>query len=125
MPARPDPCDVIAKTAPKRLIALGICLLAVSLACGACGRRGSLEAPNGATRERSSSAPASSARGLPQSVSAAGGAAAPDSQAVLDGDELPVSATPAGVDGAPVQTSRGAKKGFTIPKGPFILDPIL
>ncbi len=127
MYARPELSDPTARSAPKRLIALGVCLTMVALAAGGCGRRGKLEPPSGATAERGSapSAPAS-ARSLPTSVGVASGTAAPDPDAVRDGDELPLSATPAGVENnAPVQTGRGARKGFTIPKGPFILDPIL
>ncbi|GJD83699.1 hypothetical protein [Methylobacterium haplocladii] len=127
MHARPETSDTTSRLAPKHLIMLGISLCLVALAAGGCGRRGKLESPSGATSERSSgtSAPAS-ARSLPNSVGVASAGAAPDSDAVRDGDELPLSATPAGVDsGAPVQTNKGARKGFTVPKGPFILDPIL
>lgn len=126
MHARPDRLEITSRAAPKRLMAFGICLVMVALAAGGCGRRGKLESPNGATREpsRATSAPAS-ARSLPNSIGVASGGAAPDADAVRDGDELPLSATPAGIDNAPVQTNRGAKRGFTIPKAPFILDPLL
>ena len=104
-------------------ISIVIALLAAS--CAACGRRGGLQPPDGrADVERSSSAVPASARSLPQGTGLASGAAAPDPEAVRDGDELPVAAPPAGTN-APVQTTKGGKRGYTIPKGPFILDPIL
>lgn len=112
--------------APRTLIAIGLGVGLIALACGGCGRRGALEPPGAATQERSASAQTpASARALPTSVGLGGGSTAPDPDAVRDGEELAVSATPAGGDGAPVTTSKGAKRGYTIPKGPFILDPIL
>ncbi len=41
------------------------------------------------------------------------------------GDELPSSAVPPAGTEAPIQTSKGAKRGYRIPKEPFILDPLL
>lgn len=93
------------------LVALGLVALAVS----ACGRRGSLEAPpDGAAPRQTSS------RALP----AAAATVAPSS-AVQDGDELPPSAVTEGGTGAPLTTTKGAKRGYVIPKDPFILDPLL
>ncbi|GJD95242.1 hypothetical protein [Methylobacterium iners] len=103
------------------LAALGL----VALTCSACGRRGGLQPPDGeATVSPTASAPAS-ARQLPRSVGLGGGTAAPDPAAVQDGDELPASAVAAGGTDAPVTTTRGAKRGYTIPKQPFFLDPLL
>ncbi len=106
------------------LIALGL-----ALACTACGRRGALEPPGAAVSETAPvtrpGAPAS-ARSLPAStVSAVDRGAAPDPEAVQAGDELSAAAIPAGGDGVPVTTSRGSKRGYKVPKEPFILDPIL
>lgn len=107
------------------LIALGL-----ALACTACGRRGSLEPPGAAVSEIAPTstrpgAPAS-ARSLPGStVSVGDRGAAPDPEAVQAGDELSAAAIPAGGDGVPVTTSRGSKRGYKIPKEPFILDPLL
>lgn len=116
MPARPPRLSL--------LIALGL-----ALACTACGRRGALEPPGTPVSE---TAPVSrpgtpaSARSLPNStVSAVDRGAAPDPDAVQAGDELSAAAVPAGGDGVPVTTSRGSKRGYKVPKEPFILDPIL
>lgn len=110
---------------PNRL-AIGFALGLLALSCAACGRRGSLEPPDAGPSERNavSQGPASS-RALPQGVGLGGGSAAPDPDAVRDGDEVAASATAPGLDSAPVRTSRGAKRGYTIPKQPFLLDPIL
>ncbi|WP_336485539.1 LPS translocon maturation chaperone LptM [Methylobacterium nigriterrae] len=108
----------------KILAAAGLVALAVS----ACGRRGSLEPPNASTKTTAGTAgpqgPASS-RSLPDSVGLGGGAPSPDPAAVRAGDELPLSAIPPFGTDAPVQTERGAKRGYTIPKQPFLLDSIL
>ncbi|MCE4223732.1 hypothetical protein HCU64_08225 [Methylobacterium sp. C25] len=106
------------------MIAIGLCLCVVALAAGGCGRRGRLEPPTDAPSPagRTTASPAS-ARSLPLGTGAA--SATPDSDAVRDGDELPASATAPAIDSAPIQTNRGAKKGYKIPKDPFILDPIL
>lgn len=92
------------------LAALGLVALAVT----ACGRRGSLEAPPDGAAVRPSN-----------SRAVAAGAATPSANAVQDGDEL----SPAGVAGGgfdtPLTTSRGAKRGYVIPREPFILDPLL
>lgn len=111
-----------ARSRPSTLIAIGL----VALACTACGRRGALQPPDaGAPVERSSGSAPASARALPQSVGLGNGTAAPDPDAVREGDEVATAATPAvGVD-VPVKTTRGARRGYTIPKQPFILDPIL
>lgn len=114
MPARPLPA--------RRLPALTLMAIAVvALSCAGCGRRGGLQPPDAGTADAPSPA---SARGLPQGVGL-GGQAQPDPEAVREGDELAEAATPAGIGGAPLRTSKGAKRGYTIPKQPFILDPIL
>ncbi|WP_331304135.1 hypothetical protein [Methylobacterium oryzae] len=41
------------------------------------------------------------------------------------GDELSAAAVPPGGTDAPVETSRGARRGYRVPKEPFILDPLL
>lgn len=112
---------------PVRTALCAILLLPVLLAASGCGRRGSLEPPQAAaTQPRPEvSGATASARQLPGSVGLGGGSAAPNQAAVASGDELsPTAVTNAGTD-APVETSRGAKRGYTIPKQPFILDPLL
>ena len=109
----------------KTLLVVGLAALALA----GCGRRGSLEPP-GASASTSAGAGApkgpASPRSLPSSVSAASASAAIDTDAVRDGDELsPVAVAPGTDAAAPVQTSRGAKRGYVVPKQPFILDPIL
>lgn len=91
----------------------------VALAGSGCGRRGALQSPPDASAApRASSASTGSGLGVPVS----------DPGAVADGDDL----DPAGISGipqptvdAPVQTTKGAKRGYVIPKKPFILDPLL
>ncbi|MHC2003174.1 hypothetical protein ACYQR9_22455 [Methylobacterium sp. CM6241] len=87
----------------------------VALAGSGCGRRGALQAPD--TR-------------APVQSSGIGLGASPvaDATAVADGDDLDptaISGTPQAIFEAPVQTSRGVKRGYTVPKQPFILDPLL
>jgi hypothetical protein len=124
MHARPALPAAASRPAPRRLIALGLCLCVVAVAAGGCGRRGRLEPPADApsSSSRAAASPASS-RALPLGTGAA--AEAPEADAVRDGDELPASATAPTIDAAPIQTNRGAKKGYKIPKDPFILDAIL
>ncbi len=109
-------------------------LLAVSglaaLALSACGRRGALEPPQTTAPAAASAAQAGSAtvngrRTLPDSVGLGGGAPEPDPASVRAGDELSTAAVPPGGTEAPVQTSRGARRGYRVPKEPFILDPLL
>ncbi|WP_019903116.1 hypothetical protein [Methylobacterium sp. 77] len=86
----------------------------VALAGAGCGRRGALQAPD----TRAPAQPAGLGLGGP----------VVDSTAVADGDDLDpsaISGTPQGVVEAPVQTTKGAKRGYNIPKKPFILDPLL
>lgn len=104
----------------------------LALAASACGRRGGLEPPPGLAADKPAvekSAPASPApaspRVLPQSIGLGGGAAAPDPDAVRDGDELDPQAVPGSGTEAPIRTARGAKRRYTVPKQPFILDPLL
>ncbi|MDO9427188.1 MAG: hypothetical protein Q7T93_10180, partial [Methylobacterium sp.] len=66
-----------------------------------------------------------SPRALPQSVGLGGGAATPDPDAVRAGDELDAAAVPGVGLEAPILTSRGAKRGYVVPKQPFFLDPLL
>ncbi|MEL6061266.1 MULTISPECIES: LPS translocon maturation chaperone LptM [unclassified Methylobacterium] len=101
-----------------------------ALALAGCGRRGALEPP-----QTSAPAPANAAqagsdtvngrRTLPVSVGLGGGAPEPDPASVRAGDELSTAAVPPGGTEAPVQTSRGARRGYRVPKDPFILDPLL
>ncbi|NEU14008.1 hypothetical protein G3T14_18000 [Methylobacterium sp. BTF04] len=102
-------------------------LALVALAASACGRRGGLEAPSAVKTEKSAAtAPVTaSPRVLPQTIGLGGGAAAPDPDAVRDGDELDPQAVPGSGTEAPIKTSRGARRGYTVPKQPFILDPLL
>lgn len=91
-----------------------IAVAVVSLACVGCGRRGGLQPPESAP------APSAARQGV-----GLGTQAAADPEAVREGDELAEAATPAGNAGVPLRTSKGAKRGYTIPKQPFILDPLL
>lgn len=116
MPARPRRLNL--------LIAIGL----VALACSACGRRGSLEPPGtaSATAPAVAQGAAVSPRAVPTTgVGVGDRAAAPDSDAVQTGDELNPAAIPPGADGVPVTTTRGGKRGYRIPREPFILDAIL
>jgi predicted small lipoprotein YifL len=108
----------------KLLSASGLIALAVS----ACGRRGALEPPQTSALTapaRAGSDTVNGRRTLPVSVGLGGGAAEPEAAAVRAGDELSVTAVPPGGTEAPVETSRGARRGYRVPKEPFILDPLL
>jgi predicted small lipoprotein YifL len=110
------------RSALKILAAAGLAALAAS----ACGRRGALEPPQAAAPTVAGPAQAvAGARTLPDGVGLGGGRAEPDPAAVRAGDELSVAAVPPSGTEAPVQTGRGAKRGYRIPKDPFILDPLL
>lgn len=111
-------------------------LLAVAglaaLALAGCGRRGALEPPQASaptpaavSQGNSGGAAVKTARILPDSIGLGGGQAEPEPEAVRAGDELPPSAIPPSGSEAPVQTTKGAKRGYRIPKDPFILDPLL
>ncbi|WP_457105864.1 hypothetical protein [Methylobacterium sp. P5_C11] len=99
----------------------------VALAASACGRRGGLEPPQATAP--ATAKPVSDAVGgrrtLPVSVGLGGGAPEPDAASVRAGDELSAAAVPPGGTDAPVETSRGARRGYRVPKEPFILDPLL
>ena len=119
---------MLSSSALKLLAVSGL----VALAASACGRRGALEppqtsapAPTAQAASPSGSDAVNGRRTLPVSVGLGGGAAEPDPAAVRTGDELSVAAVPPGGTDAPIQTSRGAKRGYKIPKEPFILDPLL
>ncbi|MGT2486114.1 LPS translocon maturation chaperone LptM [Methylobacterium oryzae CBMB20] len=114
---------MLSKPALKLLAVSGLVALAVS----ACGRRGALEPPQTAApaaAQAGSDAPAGR-RTLPVSVGLGGGAPEPDPASVRAGDELSAAAVPPGGTDAPVETSRGARRGYRVPKEPFILDPLL
>ncbi|WP_232629659.1 hypothetical protein [Methylobacterium sp. Leaf118] len=116
MPARPRRLNL--------LLAIGL----VALAGSACGRRGSLEPPGStsATYPSVRQGVAVTPRAVPTTgVGVGDRAAAPDTDAVQAGDELNPAAIPPGADGVPVTTSRGGKRGYRIPREPFILDAIL
>lgn len=117
---------MLSNSALKLLAASGLVALAVS----ACGRRGALEPPQTSAPAAPASAQAGSdavsgRRTLPVSVGLGGGAPEPDPASVRAGDELSLSAVPPGGTDAPVETSRGARRGYRVPKEPFILDPLL
>ncbi|MGH1587285.1 hypothetical protein ACRBEV_01720 [Methylobacterium phyllosphaerae] len=99
----------------------------VALAASACGRRGGLEPPQATAP--AAAKPVSDVVGgrrtLPVSVGLGGGAPEPDAASVRAGDELSAAAVPPGGTDAPVETSRGARRGYRVPKEPFILDPLL
>ena len=119
---------------PTRALTTLSALALVALAVSACGRRGALEPPDSGTKPARATAQATTApvpatrtgaRSLPQSTGLGGGTAEPDPLAVRAGDELSPSAIPPSGTEAPVETSRGAKRGYRIPKDPFLLDPLL
>lgn len=120
VPVEMGTADVTSKRSLKPRLVAAALLLPLVLAASGCGRRGSLEPPNAPVKTSA----VSNGRSLSTTV-AAGGAPPSDAAAVAAGDELaPTAVSPAG-DGAPVETSRGAKRGYTIPKQSFILDPLL
>ncbi|MCJ2142363.1 LPS translocon maturation chaperone LptM [Methylobacterium sp. E-066] len=115
---------MLSSPALKLLAVSGLVALGVS----ACGRRGALEPPQTAAPTPTAQAGSDSVNGrrtLPVSVGLGGGAEEPTAEGVRTGDELSVAAVPPGGTGAPIETSRGAKRGYRIPKEPFILDPLL
>ena len=114
---------MLSTPALKILAACGLVALAVS----ACGRRGALEPPqtSAPAAAQAASGTVSGRRTLPVSVGLGGGAPEPDAAAVRAGDELSAAAVPPGGTDAPVETSRGARRGYRVPKEPFILDPLL
>lgn len=109
---------------PIRVLTL-LAATGLALAVSGCGRRGALEAPQAAAPQRTAAGTPASPRQLPGSVGLGGGSTSPEADAVQAGDELPASAVPPAGTEAPIETSRGAKRGFRIPKDPFILDPLL
>jgi predicted small lipoprotein YifL len=111
---------------PTRALTL-LAAIGLALTVSACGRRGALEAPvaSAAPGPAAPGGATASPRQLPGSVGLGGGSATPDPDAVRAGDELSLSAVPAGGSEAPIETSRGAKRGYRVPKTPFILDPLL
>jgi predicted small lipoprotein YifL len=100
-----------------------------ALALAGCGRRGALEPPGASATTTAPGSSGSSgvktARILPDSIGLGGGQAEPEAEAVRAGDELSPAAIPPSGTEAPVQTTKGAKRGYRIPKEPFILDPLL
>lgn len=116
---------MLSNPALKLIAAAGLSALALS----ACGRRGALEPPQTTAPTKGSQVPApgtaNGARTLPDGIGLGGGSAKPASDAVRAGDELALSAVPPSGTEAPVETSRGAKRGYRIPKEPFLLDPLL
>ncbi|MCJ2084819.1 lipoprotein [Methylobacterium sp. E-005] len=116
---------MLSNPALKILATAGLAALALS----ACGRRGALEPPQTTAPAAAATPSAPDAvngrRTLPVSVGLGGGAPEPDPASVRAGDELSVAAVPPGGTDAPVQTSRGARRGYRVPTEPFILDPLL
>lgn len=111
---------------PTRVLTLIAAASLAALALTGCGRRGALEPPDaGAKPQRGTPAAVAGTRQLPQSTGLGGGSPEPDPLAVQAGDELPASAIPPAGTEAPVETGRGAKRGYRIPKDPFLLDPLL
>jgi predicted small lipoprotein YifL len=106
-----------------RLAVIGLVALAVS----ACGRRGALEPPQtaAAAAPRPGAGTVAGRRTLPDSIGLGGGEAEPEAAAVRAGDALSTAAVPPGGTEAPVETSRGARRGYRVPKEPFLLDPLL
>ncbi|MGU3546818.1 hypothetical protein, partial [Methylobacterium sp. A52T] len=116
---------MLSKPALKLLAVSGL----VALAASACGRRGALEPPQTAAPAAPRSGAQASAdaptgrRTLPVSVGLGGGAPEPDPASVRAGDELSAAAVPPGGTEAPVETSRGARRGDPGAQGPFLLGP--
>ncbi len=110
------------KRFPAPRILAAALLLPLVISASACGRRGALEPPNAPTK--TSATGPSATRALPSTVGT-GGEAVSDQAAVSAGDELSPTAVSPASGAAPVETARGAKRGYTIPKQSFILDPLL
>ena len=115
----------------------------IVLSLAACGRRGPLEAPpdpaaaaaqrqrEEVRRQRQGAAPAANPTGAATAglteVPAVAQARRPEGTTPVPGeddepDELPSNIVPSPV---PTPPSGGRKRGVTIPKEPFILDPLL
>ncbi|HEX8665565.1 MAG TPA: lipoprotein [Beijerinckiaceae bacterium] len=106
----------------------------IALALAACGRRGPLEAPPDAStaaaqRQRQGGPAMANPTGaavagqteIPAVAQARRSEATPPAPDEDDADELPSNIAP-----TPIPTpSAGRKRGVTIPKEPFILDPLL
>jgi predicted small lipoprotein YifL len=110
----------------------------IALALAACGRRGPLEAPPDATaagaQRQSQGGPAGGLASRPAGGAVAGQTEIPPVAEARrsegtppvpdedDEDELPSNIAP-----TPIPTAKpgGRKRGVTIPKDPFILDPLL
>ena len=91
-----------------------ILLIALLLAggLGACGRRGAPEAPLTAAELAAE-----------QQRARAGQAAQPRAATDVDDDDEPTARSP--LLTPPVPTARRRSRAYTIPKEPFILDPLL
>lgn len=113
----------------------------VALALAACGRRGPLEAPltpaeaaaqrqkEELRRQRPGAAANPGDRGavvgqteIPPIATARRSEGEPPAPGEDDEDELPSNIGPSPV---PTPTTRGGKRGYVIPRDPFILDPLL
>jgi hypothetical protein len=102
---------------PRRLPALALAVAAV-LMLGACGRRGALEPPGAAATP----GPAAAAPATPRSTTAQAAEAAQAAGPFADPPDADEEAV------APVPTPAPAnrrRRGYAVPPGPFILDPIL
>ncbi len=100
---------------PSPLRALAVASLLV-LALGACGRRGALEAPPDPRAPAAPAAASANAGGAPAPRSADGISAGED--VTDDGDER-------GAIPSVIPAPRRRARNITIPKEPFILDPLL
>lgn len=89
----------------------------IALALAACGRRGQPEAPPDPSVP---AAQRNAAATVPTPSSAAG--AGPAGAAVEEDDDGTETFVPRAT---PTPARRGAKRGYVIPKDPFILDPLL
>jgi len=124
-PGPPDPRVMLPRPALRILAVASLAALALA----GCGRRGALEPPQASAAP---TAPANAGRPevktgrlLPDSIGLGGGQAEPEAEAVRAGDELSPGAIPPAGSEAPVTTTKGAKRGYRIPKEPFLLDPLL
>jgi predicted small lipoprotein YifL len=99
---------------PRAVMVAGVIVLALA----ACGRRGALEAPPDPSAAQKPAAKQAAAQPGSQT-------AQPGSQAAGPGqtDEEEADSTLPSPVGTP--RKRNAKRGYVIPKEPFILDPIL
>ena len=98
------------------------------LALSACGRRGRLEAPpdpNADAAEQQRQAERERLKGQRAGGGAAIAAPAPSPNVQSDDDEEEEEVWGPSIAPTPAPRSKTPRRGYTIPKEPFILDPLL